>query len=141
MIVPDANLLLYAYDEASPLHAPARVWWEERLNGAETVGLCACVVFAFVRIGTSARAFAQPLRIDEAVACVRAWCSLAHVTVLPFTAEDADCALSLLEKAGSGGNLTTDAQIAATALRLGARVETADTDFARFKVDWANPLD
>ena len=30
MIVPDANLLLYAYDESFPDHAAARSWWESR---------------------------------------------------------------------------------------------------------------
>lgn len=28
MILPDANLLLYAYDEASPFHERAKTWWE-----------------------------------------------------------------------------------------------------------------
>ena len=55
--------------------------------------------------------------------------------------EDIDQALDLLQRAGTGGNLTTDAQIAAVALRHRAVVHTADTDFARFpEVSWENPL-
>lgn len=140
MILPDANLLLYAYDQTSPFHEKAKTWWEDRLNGSETVGLCPCVIFAFVRIGTNARAFEHPLRIDEAIEFVDQWIAADHVNLLPFTPEDTACALGLLKQAGSGGNLTTDAQIAASAIRLKARVETADTDFARFQVDWKNPL-
>jgi predicted nucleic acid-binding protein len=50
-------------------------------------------------------------------------------------------ALQWLEAAGSGGNLTTDAQIAAIARRRRATVHTADTDFARFAgVRWTNPI-
>jgi predicted nucleic acid-binding protein len=47
----------------------------------------------------------------------------------------------LLLNAGTGGNLVTDAQIAAISLRLDATIHTADTDFARFpKIRWKNPL-
>jgi predicted nucleic acid-binding protein len=46
--------------------------------------------------------------------------------------EDAETALDMLEKAGTAGNLTTDAQIAAVAVRLDAEVHTADLDFGRF---------
>ena len=44
MIIPDANLLLYAYDEASPFHARARSWWSECISGPEPVGLVAVVL-------------------------------------------------------------------------------------------------
>jgi predicted nucleic acid-binding protein len=55
--------------------------------------------------------------------------------------EDVACALGLLEAAGTAGNLTSDAQIAAVALRLDAEVHTADLDFGRFpKVRFLNPL-
>ena len=53
MIIPDANLLLYAYDEASPLHLRAKSWWSTCLSGPEPVRLVAVVLFAFTRIGTS----------------------------------------------------------------------------------------
>ncbi|MCC5841522.1 MAG: hypothetical protein JJT96_15515 [Opitutales bacterium] len=49
--------------------------------------------------------------------------------------------LVLLEVAGTAGNLTTDAQIAAVALRLDGEVHTADFDFGRFAgVRFSNPL-
>ncbi len=36
MIVPDINLLLYAYDADSPFHAKARAWWQACMTGAES---------------------------------------------------------------------------------------------------------
>jgi toxin-antitoxin system PIN domain toxin len=140
MILPDANLLLYAYDEASPFHERAKTWWEGLLSQPETVGLCPCVLFAFIRISTNARAYENPLSIDEATDIVREWISADCVRLLEFTAEDSEAAMRVLQQAGSGGNLTTDAQIAATAQRLHASVHTADTDFSRLAVDWKNPL-
>ena len=57
MIVPDVNLLLYAYDANSRFHAAAAAWWRACLSGSEPVGLPPVVLFAFLRIGTSARVF------------------------------------------------------------------------------------
>lgn len=55
--------------------------------------------------------------------------------------EDVETALALLETAGTAGNLTTGAQIAAVTLRLGAEVQTADLDFGRFAgVRFSNQL-
>ena len=141
MIIPDANLLLYAYDEASPFHAPAREWWRGCLSGSEPVGLVAVVLFAFVRIGTSPKIFENPFTIDEATRHVQAWLQVPTTELLAVVRSDVDQALTWLSAAGSGGNLTTDAQIAAVAKRCRAQVHTADTDFARFPgARWTNPL-
>lgn len=141
MILPDANLLLYAHDTASPFHGRAKVWWENCLSGSEPVGLCTVVLFAFVRIGTSRRAFLRPLTIGEAAQYVREWLERAITHVVATETDDVVRALELLEAAGSGGNLTTDAQLAALAIRHRATVHTADTDFQRFpEVKWVNPI-
>lgn len=132
MIIPDANLLLYAYDAASPFHEEAAKWWESCLSGREPVGLCSVVVFAFVRIGTSRQIFENPLSMTEAAHHVRTWLDRSVTEVLYTDEDDLLEALALLEAAGAGGNLTTDAQIAAIAMRYRATVHTADTDFARF---------
>jgi len=141
MIVPDANLLLYAYDSASRFHEPAAAWWRSCLSGGEPVGLCGPVLFAFLRIGTSRRAFVDPLSIEEASEHIRGWLDRSITEFLLTQESDVLQALSWLEAAGSGGDLTTDAQIAAIAHRHRATVHTADTDFDRFPdVRWRNPL-
>ena len=141
MIIPDANLLLYAYDAAGPFHANSAAWWSACLSGREPVGLCPAVLFAFVRIGTSPRAFTEPLTVEEAAGHVEAWLQQPAAQLLEVDAEDIRSALGLLRRAGTAGNLTTDAQIAALGLRHRAVVHTADADFARFPgVRWRNPL-
>jgi len=141
VILPDANLLLYAYDAGSPFHAKSAAWWSKCLSGPEPVGFCPTVLFAFIRIGTSARAFAYPLTIQEASAHVQDWLEQPVAQLLEMELQDIQQALTLLVEAGTGGNLTTDAQIAAISLRLGAVVHTVDTDYARFpRVRWFNPL-
>jgi len=59
MIVPDANLLLHAYDAESPFHRRAARWWSSLLSSAEPVGLCPIVVLGFLRLATSPRVFAR----------------------------------------------------------------------------------
>ncbi len=133
MIVPDANLLLYAYDSRSPFHTRARSWWETTLSGTQAVGLTHAVVFAFVRIGTSARAYENPWSVADAAAHVRSWLARRCVRMLLPDVDHADRVIHLLEAARSaGGNLVTDAQIAALALQHDAEVHTADRDFMRF---------
>lgn len=141
MIVPDANLLLYAYDSSSPFHKRAAIWWSDCLSGCEPVGLCGVVLFAFLRVGTSRRAFQQPMAIDQATGHVRDWMQRSVTDVLFLEEVDLLRAMEWLDAQGSGANLTTDAQIAAIASRHRATVHTADTDFQRFPgVRSKNPL-
>jgi uncharacterized protein len=141
VIVPDVNLLLYAEIDAYPAHADARRWWEELLNSDEAVGLPPVCLFGFLRISTNRRVFAEPLAIDDALSRVRRWLEQPNVTSLVPGSEHLDIAFRLLAQLGTGGNLTTDVQIAAHALEHGAEVHSNDGDFARFeRVRWANPL-
>ena len=141
MILPDANLLLYAYDQSSPFHPKAAAWCENIMSRSGPVILLPVVVFGFVRISTHPRIFTNPLSVVEASAHVRSWLARKQVRLHDMLPDDVETALALLESAGTAGNLTTDAQIAAVALRLDAEVHTADLNFGRFaRVRFSNPL-
>jgi toxin-antitoxin system PIN domain toxin len=141
MIVPDVNLLLYAYDSDSPFHKRAVEWWQDCLSGAEPIGLATVVLFGFVRIGTNPRVFQNPMSVATAAGHIRSWMLQPVTQVLDSSADHADRALRLLETLGTAGNLVTDAQIAALALDHGAVVHTADADFIRFHgLRWLNPI-
>ena len=141
MIIPDANLLIYAYDSSAPAHRGARVWWEDALSGNEPVGIPWIVVLAFVRLITHPTLMEQPLTVRDAEAAVRQWLSCDHVQLLVPRETTLERFFSLLDEAGVGGNLTTDALIAAHAQDYGATVHSTDRDFDRFtEVRWLNPL-
>ena len=56
----DTNLLVYATFAGAPEHGRARGWLEERFaEGEGTVALCWPVVYAFLRLITSARVFGR----------------------------------------------------------------------------------
>lgn len=142
MVIPDANLLLYATDKECPDHKAAAAWWHDMLHGDEEIGLCALVAFAFVRLATDRKVFRQPLSVKDACARVANWLEFPNVVWLEAQAEDFAAAAKLLHVAGTGANLVTDAQIAAIALRTGASVCSCDHDFERFHgIDWPDPLD
>ena len=143
MIVPDVNLLLYASDEESPFFEDAKHWWESSLSGGEEVGLTHPVLFAFLRISTSARVFREPLTLVEAGDRIKSWLDRSTTRILLPGSTHENQVIILLQAAGSsGGNLVTDAQIAELALASGGVVHTADHDFLRFpKLKTRFPLD
>jgi uncharacterized protein len=141
MIVPDANLLLYAYDAESPFHRGAARWWAGLLSGVEPVGLCPVVVFAFLRLSTNGKVFENPLNVRDASQHIASWLARPNVRLLVAGPRQVETVCALLTKAGTGGNLVTDAQIAALAMDYGATVHSADADFGRFAgLEWKNPL-
>ncbi len=141
MKVIDANILLYAVDEQSPRHTPARTWLEKTLSGADTVGLTWGVLLAFVRVSTRASVFARPLDVSEALDLVDSWLDQPCTTVLGPTDRHSAVLRSLLQPLGAAGNLSSDAHLAAIAIEHGAEVSSCDTDFARFPgLRWADPL-
>jgi hypothetical protein len=77
------------------------------------------------------------------VACetVLAWLDRPQVVVLAPGSPHAKILADLLCTAGTGGNLTTDAHLAALAIEHEALLATTDQDFSRFPgLRWFNPL-
>ncbi len=110
MIIPDLNLLLYAYNDASPNHKGARRWWSTLLGGNEPVGVPWSVATGFVRLVTGPHVMGQPAPPDLAIDTVEEWFRLSPV-------EPGRDHLTLMRRAlaatGGGGNLVNDAHVAA----------------------------
>lgn len=141
MIVPDVNLLLYAEIDAFPQHGAARQWWEEAMNGDRQVGISPVSMFGFIRLATNRRVFADPMGIEDAIVRVEAWLERPHVFLLVPGTRHLETAFRLLRSLGTGGNLTTDVQIAAHAVENNGEVFSNDEGFGRFAgVRWVNPL-
>ena len=141
MIIPDVNILVYAYDSTSPWHERAREWWQQTLVGSESVGIPAVVIMAFIRLTTHTSLSGNPMAIPRASAIVSSWVAVDGVRVLAPTWETLSLMMELLEDAGVGGSLSTDALIAAHALEQRASVWSNDADFKRFSgVKVHNPL-
>ena len=141
MKLSDVNLLLYAYDASSPQHERAKAWLEERLSAVEAFAFAWTTMLAFVRLVTNPRVFEYPLRVEESLDIVDAWLAAPCATVVHPGPRHAVLLRQLLEPLGTGGNLTTDAHLAALALEHDAELCSADADFSRFPgLRWSNPL-
>jgi toxin-antitoxin system PIN domain toxin len=132
MIIPDVNVLLHAYDPASRHHRAMKAWWETTLSGARPVGLTWVVLLGFIRISTNPRIWPSPMRVSDATRRVRSWLEADCAEVIGPGSAHAQILFTLLETAGTAGNLTTDAHLAALATEYQAEIATTDADFARF---------
>jgi len=138
--VPDANVLLHAVNRSAPEHKNAHAWLEKALGGSEPVGFTWIVLLAFLRLSTRRGLFPAPLTTETATGYVEEWLGQPTARVLHPTARHLDVLRGLLLAAGTAGNLTTDAHLAAVALEHGAELWSYDRDFARFEgLRWHRP--
>ena len=141
MILIDANILIYAVNVDAPMHRKSRAWLESAMSGTETVGLSWTVLLAFLRLTTRPGVFARPLAPQKAFDVVDAWLTQPPVVTVEPTAQHLRLMKDLLLPFGTGGNLTSDAYLAALAIEHSAELCSSDGDFARFpRLRWRNPL-
>jgi toxin-antitoxin system PIN domain toxin len=132
MIVPDVNVLLHAYNAGSRRHTAFKSWWEAMLSGNRPVGLAWPALLGFIRVSTHPKIMEKPLPVERAIMIVRSWIAAPCAEMIWPGSRHAEILFGLLEAAGTAGNLTTDAHIAAMAIEYEAEVATTDLDFGRF---------
>ena len=132
MRIPDANVLIYAVNASVPQHATALSWIDESLDGTETVGFAWVALLAFLRITTRPGILPNPLSVEQAASVVKGWLSAGPAQVVHPSDHHHEVLATLLIADGTGGNLTSDAHLAALALEHGAELWSFDHDFARF---------
>jgi uncharacterized protein len=140
VIIPDLNLLLYAYNPGAAAHVEAKAWWQNLLRSGTPVGIPWIVALGFIRLSTTRGVFATPATTPDALSRVDAWFGQPNVTILNPGAQHL-LHLRAMLAVTSGGSLTTDAHLAALAIEHRAELHTNDTDFSRFpSLQWRNPL-
>jgi toxin-antitoxin system PIN domain toxin len=137
----DANILLYAYDSDAPQHASVSKWLSALIQSEETIALPWVTIWAFLRISTNPRLFANPKSATEVFAIIRDWLALPGVSTLDPGTRHSRILEELVSTCGASGPMVTDAVLAALALENGATLASTDHDFARFPdLRWVNPL-
>ncbi len=140
MRLVDANVLLYAVNDASAQHRPARTWLDGALKGQEAVGFPWIVILAFLRLATHRAVFPRPLTVSEAMDVVRSWLAQPAAVIVGPTPRHVDVLAGLLAETGTAGNLVNDAHLAILAVEHDARLVSFDADFGRFRgVRWEQP--
>jgi hypothetical protein len=140
VILPDVNVLVYAYRVDAPKHERYRRWLEGVLDGREAYGLADLVLAGFLRVVTHPRVFSPPSPTAHALGfaaalrghpnCVSVGPGPRHWSIL----------LDLCRTAAVKGNLVPDAYLAALAIESGSEWMTTDRDYSRFPgLRWRDP--
>lgn len=132
MIVVDANILLYAYDQSDPRHLPAARWLETTVGGAEEVGLALATVLAFIRISSDPRIYQAPIGAAQAIGLVESWLRRVNVQLIGPTDAHWRTLAELVVAGQARGPMLMDAHLAALTMEHGATLATVDRDFSRF---------
>jgi toxin-antitoxin system PIN domain toxin len=141
VIILDVNILIYAVNRDAKLHSRAKSWLEAALSGTETIGIPWIVILAFLRLTTRAGLFRNPMPMDAAFDVLESWLEQPPVIIVDPGPRHRTILRGLLAAIGSGGNLTSDAHLAALALENRAELCSFDQDFLRFPdLKWRNPL-
>jgi toxin-antitoxin system PIN domain toxin len=142
VILPDVNVLVFAFRREAPDHEGYARWLEETVGGADDLAIVDSVLLGAIRVVTNPRIFDDPaptaLALEFAAALRGAPrarpIESRHATWMAF--ERIVAADRQLR-----GNLVPDAWLAATAISHGCRLATPDRGFARFAdLDWFDPV-
>ncbi|PCE15244.1 twitching motility protein PilT [Microbacterium sp. SZ1] len=140
MIVPDVNILVYAFRADADEHQTYAPWLNETL-AREPVGVSDTILSGFLRIVTHPRITTAPAPVATAMSFTRSLLAAPRTQWLTAGAptwERLDALSS--SDAAIRGNLVPDAYIAALCLANGARLATRDRGFGRFpQLKWFDP--
>ena len=141
MLMPDLNVLLYAYDNLSPNHNEAANWWTTAVNDREeTIGIPWSVITGFIRLTTSGRGVQNPLSHSQAQQIVSTWLAQPNILTVHPKETHLDTLFDCLRYI-SGRDKVSDAHIAAMALENNATVVTHDRDFRNIpELHWHDPI-
>lgn len=138
----DVNVLLYASNESSPLHEPARTFLAERVSDPDVFCIAWITLMGYLRIATHPSIFPRPLAPREALQNVAALLALPRVRALAEGDRFLETYQEVSRDGVIRGNLVPDAHLAALLRQHGVRLlYTTDADFKRFSsIEVRNPF-
>jgi len=133
VILPDVNVLVYAFRRDTERHQRYTNWLLALTGGTDELALTEISLTGLVRIVTNPQIFADPAPASVALAFVD---RLRHAPRARWLAPTEAVWTAFASLAATDrqvrGNLIPDAWLAALARAHGCRVATADRGFARF---------
>jgi uncharacterized protein len=141
LVLPDVNVLLYAFHPAADRHSEHKVWLDSLINGEVEFGLSPQILNSVVRIATTNAAFRPGYQFDHVAAfCDDLLAAPMHRMIQPGR-RHWRLFCDLCRKTGARGNLAQVAWFAALAMEHDCEWITHDTDFGRFPgLRWRPPF-
>ena len=132
MILPDVNVLIYAFRPEVPEHPRCRQWLQDVVDGDARFGISPFALAAVVRVTTNRRAYPTPSSLDDAFGFSDYLLGQPHCQIVEPGERHWDIFRRLCIETETRGPIVTDAWYAALAIESGCEWITLDRDFARF---------
>jgi hypothetical protein len=132
MILPDVNVLIYAFRPEVPEHPRCRQWLQDVVDGDARFGISPLALAAVVRVTTNRRAYPTPSSLDDAFRFSDYLLGQPHCQIVEPGERHWDIFRRLCIETETRGPIVTDAWYAALAIESGCEWITLDRDFARF---------
>ena len=140
MILPDVNVLIYAFRIDVPEHQLCRRWLLDTTMSDAPFALSPLVLAAVIRITTNPRSYREPSSVEDAVAFCDDLLGQPNCHVVEPGERHWDIFKRLCVETRIRGPRVTDAWFAALAIEWGCEWITFDRDFARFPgLQWRTP--
>lgn len=140
MILPDVNVLIYAFRRGAPQHTLCNRWMNAVISSDNIFGISPLALAAVVRVSTDRRIFAQPNSLEEAFSFSDLLLSRPNCQIIEPGARHWQIFQQLCTETNTTGRRVTDAWYAALAIEWGCEWITFDRDYARFPgLNWRLP--
>ncbi len=132
MILPDVNVLIYAFRPEVPEFRICRPWLDSVIVGDMPFGISSVALSGFVRITTNRKSYAAPTSTERAFQFCENLMGQPNCRMVEPGPRHWDIFHRLCVETDTRGPLVTDAWFAAIAIEWGCEWITMDRDFARF---------
>lgn len=140
MILPDVNILIYAFRADMTQHARIRPWLTAVVESEAAFGISPLTLSALVRITTNVKAFQNPSPLRECFDFCKALTSQPNCRIVEPAERHWTIFERLCRETETTGPRVADAWFAALAIEHGCEWVTLDRDYARFPgLDWRTP--
>jgi toxin-antitoxin system PIN domain toxin len=132
MILPDVNVLIYAFRKDVPQHAVCRPWLTNLVESDARFGLSPLALSVVVRITTNPRVYRMPSSLEEAFGFCDNLVAQPNCQIVEPGERHWDIFERLCIETETRGARVSDAWFAALAIEWGCEWITLDRDYARF---------
>jgi uncharacterized protein len=140
VILPDVNVLIYAFRADAARHVVCKPWLDAIVLGEARFGMSPLALSAVARITTDRRIFPEPAQSDEVFAYCNNLLDQPHCEIVQPGDQHWAIFARLCRDGGIVGPRVSDAWFAALAIEHGCTWITYDRDYRRFSgLDWKEP--
>jgi toxin-antitoxin system PIN domain toxin len=141
LILPDVNVLLYAFRNDYAQHPRHRAWLESLIDGDEPFAMSPQVLGAVIRIATNKRIYRQPAQFETALDFAGTLLAEEHCRIVLPGPRHWRIFVRLCQDARARGDLIQNAWFAALAIEHDCEWITHDRDYGRFPgLRWRPPF-